>query len=391
MSEYWVLGIWTSLGLAWWILSLLLVAFSKSRRPCTQPPDTRRITIFKPLAPLVAEEFERLRACLESFAAVLDDNSELVIGCHQRDESRLQPFVKGMRGRYPDAEIKLVVHSDPNGYPNPKVAWMHILATRATGELWLWSDADMEAPPGAIRSLRTEFANAGASLLTFPYIVRSARKPAELLDALFVNLEFYPGAVLLGRLDLIRFGFGSGMLFEAERFRSRVDWDFLGGCLAEDFHLGRILEPARLGSTRFVTSPVTENWRGAILHYLRWQKTIRWCRPGSYAAQLIVLPVVGWLTWLILNPTSMVAWLGLLGIVALDSIAALAICRVLGCRIGLRRFYAVPLWSLTRGLSWVACWLPWPIVWRGRKWWSPLQRTAARAKVLEPESQVGVD
>jgi ceramide glucosyltransferase len=136
---------------------------------------------------------------------------------------------------------------------------------------------------------------------------------------------------------------------------------------------------------------VTENWRGAILHYLRWQKTIRWCRPGSYAAQLIVLPVVGWLTWLILNPTSMVAWLGLLGIVALDTIAALAICRVLGCRIGLRRIYAVPLWSLIRGLSWVACWLPWPIVWRGRRWWSPLQRAAAGGEVLETKSQVGAD
>jgi len=385
MNGYWILGIWTGLGLTWWILSLILVVSAKPRRTTDRPADPRRITIFKPLAPLAAEEFERIRVCLESFAAVLDDNSELIIGCHQWDETRLHPLVDGLRGRYPDADIKLVVHSDPNGYPNPKVAWMRILTTHATGDLWLWSDADMEAPPGAIQSLRVEFAEAKAGLLTFPYIVRSARRPAELLDALFVNLEFYPGAVLLGRLDLIRFGFGSGMLFEADQFRRKVDWEFLGGCLAEDFHLGRILAPARLGSTRFVTSPVTENWRGAILHYLRWQKTIRWCRPGSYAAQLIVLPVVGWLVWALMNPTSPAAWLGLLGVVTLDAIAALSICRALGCRIGLRRFYAVPLWSLTRGLSWVACWLPWPIVWRGRKWWSPRQRTTTRAEVVETE------
>jgi ceramide glucosyltransferase len=385
MNGYWILGIWTGLGLTWWILSLILVVSAKPRRTADRPADPRRITIFKPLAPLAAEEFERIRACLESFAAALDDNSELIIGCHQWDESRLHPFVDGLRERHPAADIKLVVHADPNGYPNPKVAWMRILTTHATGELWLWSDADMEAPPEAIRLLRAEFAETKGGLLTFPYIVRSARRPAELLDALFVNLEFYPGAILLGRLNLIRFGFGSGMLFEADQFRRKVDWEFLGGCLAEDFHLGRILAPARLGSTRFVTSPVTENWRGAILHYLRWQKTIRWCRPGSYAAQLIVLPVVGWLIWAMMNPTSPGAWLGLLGVVALDAVAALSICRVLDCRIGLRRFYAVPLWSLTRGLSWVACWLPWPIVWRGRKWWSPRQRATTRAEVVETE------
>jgi ceramide glucosyltransferase len=385
-----ILWLWTALGFTWWIVALLLVVSSQRGRQTPTTIDRRRITVFKPLARLANGDFERLRPCLESFVAALDDNSELIIGCHEWDQSKLQPFVEKMRGDYPRADIRLVVHRNPNHHANPKVAWMQILVPHATGELWLWSDADMEAPANALQGLRTDLSVTKASFLTSPYVVKNVNKPAELLDAVFVNLEFFPGVLLLGRLDLIRFGFGSGMLFEAEAFHQRVDWDYLGSCLAEDFHLGRMLAPARLGTTRFATSPAAQNWKGAFLHYLRWQKTIRWCRPGSFAAQLTILPVLGWLVWGLLNPLTPAAWLGLLAVILVDCAAAALVCRALRCRIRRRALLALPLWSLFRGLAWSACWLPWPIVWCGKKWWSPRRRVPP-AEILEPESQVGLD
>ena len=60
MNGYWILGIWTGLGLTWWILSFLLVVAARPRRSDANPVDRRRITIFKPLAPLASEEFERI-------------------------------------------------------------------------------------------------------------------------------------------------------------------------------------------------------------------------------------------------------------------------------------------------------------------------------------------
>jgi ceramide glucosyltransferase len=259
---------------------------------------------------------------------------------------------------------------------------MRILAAHATGDLWLWSDADIRVPANAIRSLRVDLAATGAGMLTAPYVVRHDNRPREMLDALFVNVEFYPGVVLLGRMDLIRFGFGSGMLFEAEAFRRKVDWSFLGECLAEDYHLGRLLAPSGLGTARFETSSSPRDWRGAILHYLRWQKTIRWCRPGSYLAQLIVLPVLGWMAMVLVAPTHPAAWGGLLGIVALDGVTALAIFRSLGYPIRGSALSVLPVWSLLRGLTWLACWLPWPIVWRGHLWWTPRRRSVSRPGVV---------
>jgi ceramide glucosyltransferase len=374
MTWEWILGVWTCIGIAWWVVAFILVVSARNQGRSAKEVDPRRITVFKPLpGRLSDQEFARFDGPIESFVADLDDNSELLIGCHRPDQARLEGFVERMRARYPEAEIKLVSHDNPNRYPHPKVSWMHVLTPHATGDLWLWSDSDMHAPPGTIRSMRADLAVTQARCLTSPYVIEQAGNGAEMLDTLYVNLEFYPGVVFLGGQNMIRFGLGSGMLFGAEDFRRTVDWDYLGGCLAEDFHLGGMLMPE------------------AIQHYLRWQKNIRWCRPGPFGAQLVVMPLLGWLAWVLMNPAESLPWLGLLTVLAADTIAALSICRVVGCRIGWRRLPTIPLWSFLRGLSWLACWFPWPIVWRGRKWWSPHQEVKPQAEVLGTQRQSRLD
>jgi ceramide glucosyltransferase len=385
-----LLWLWTGIGLAWWVIAHRLVSGASGRRPSTGPEDRRQLSIFKSLARGLSEiEFKGITRCLESFVAELDEDSELLIGCHVTDRGRMLRFFEDMEERHPGADIKLVVRSDPDRFPHPKVSWMHVLARHATGELWLWSDADITAPEGTLRSLRADFAKGGARFVTSPYAVVEGTNTSEMLDTLYVNLEFYPGVVLLDRLDQIRFGFGSAMLFEADEFRRRIDWHDLGGHLAEDYHLGQEMAPVRLGSMRLTTLPSDSSWWIALLHYLRWQKTVRWNRPGSFAGQLVIQPALGWLVWLAVDPGNPAAWLGLLAVLAIDTGAAFALCRAVGCRIGWHRAHVVPLWSLIRALTWLACWLPWPIVWRGRRWWSAHRATRRdRAHEESPPAEV---
>ncbi len=363
---------WTLVAIAWWVIAAALVAMGgpKAEQPTTV--DRRRITIFKPVAsPLSDDEHGEIRACIETFVAELDDDSELLLGSHIRDEARWRADVDAMCQRYPDADVRLVAHADPNHYPNAKVSWMKLLSEKATGELWFWSDSDMIAPRGTMASLRRDLVGGEAKMMTSPYVIRRSGTGPEMLDTLFVSMEFYPGVIILGRMDAVGFGLGSGMLFEAEEFKRRVDWDFIGNSLAEDFHMGSALQPVRLGSVELETVPSSRNWRDSLLHYLRWEKTIRWCRPGAFAAQLVVMPMLGWLAAIALDPSWSFAWFGLATVIAAEAAAAVTICGLIGCRIGWGSLYAVPLWSLARGLSWIACWFPWPIVWRGRQWWSP--------------------
>ncbi len=392
MSWEWILGIWTCIGIAWWVVAFVQVISARNQRYEAGNPDPRRITVFKPLPrSLSEEEFARFDKPIESFIADLDGNSELLIGCHRPDQARLEDYVRKMRERHPGADVRLIVHENPNRYPHLKVSWMRVLEPYATGELWLWSDADMVAPPGTIRSMRVDYERTKARCLTSPYVVRQTGTAAEMLDTLYVNLEFYPGVILLSGQNMIQFGLGSGMLFEAEDFKRRVDWDFLGGCLAEDFHLGGLLKPTQLGSMCLSTVPDAKGWSEALLHYLRWQKNVRWCRPLPYAAQLIIIPLPGWLAWLLTNPAEPLAWMGLAAVLAADFIAALSICRAVGCSISWTKLHTIPLWSLLRGLCWFACWFPWPIVWRGQKWWSPHQAVKPQTEVLDTQREPGLD
>lgn len=373
MSSEGLLGIWTALGIAWWLLSWRLVAAEAEARP--DPPgsgtDLETLSIFKPLAPLGIQGLGETAEGLESFVAQLDGRSELLLGLHEQDRVATAALVADLRARYPQARLKVIFRTASDDVPNPKIAWQKQLAPHAEGELWLWSDADIVAPPGFLRRLRRELADTGATLLTFPYVVRRIASRPAILDALYVNAEFYPGVLGLRRCGPVDFGLGAGMLFRRNDFLARIDWHELGHSLADDFVLGQNLQPVRLSETTLVTAADVSTWKAALLHYWRWSKTVWWNRPFGCAARLVVLPVVGWLFHLAFHLTSLRAWLELAGMMQVDVAFAALLCREAGCPWGVRDLLATEAWSLGRAGIWLACWLPWPVRWSGKTWRGP--------------------
>jgi hypothetical protein len=279
-----------------------------------------------------------------------------------------------MLARYPGARIKTVYRSERDGLANPKIAWQKVLAREAEGDLWLWSDADIVIAPGFLQSARLEYeqsARNGARMMTFPYVVRKIHAAPSLLQALFVNVEFYPGVLLLRALGPVDFGLGAAMLFQRDDFLRQVDWNELGSRLADDFYLGRALSPVRIGRTPVATVPGLSTWKDAVANDIRWTKTIRWNRPIGSFARIVILPVSGWLAAVALEPTHLFAWLGLLGMIQADVLFAVAICRGAGCRLQWRDIPGLEIWSFWRIILWFLCWLPWPVQWSERLWRGP--------------------
>jgi len=331
------------------------------------------MSLFKPI-PQSPSEAERAKTehSITSWVAQLNERCELLLGCHQTEETLWQQYRERIQNQYPNAQIKIIAHPSPlDATANPKIAWMQKLIPHAIGELWFWCDADMHAPEGTIESLFSDYEQTQACMVTSPYTITEASGAAAILDTLFVNIEFFPGVLLLERGDNIRFGFGSGMLFRAQDFRAKVDMAFLGRSLADDFHLGRLLQPVKLASTCLSTTVAARDWPGAFSHYRRWQKTVRWNRPGGYASQLAILPLLGWLVAVCLMPLQLSFWLGLAVTIFVDWMFAMLICSALHCRLSRSARLAIPVWSVLRALVFVSCWLPIPVKWRGQIWHSP--------------------
>ena len=367
-----VLPLWSMSGVAWWIIAWQLVRGGRRAKSLpVAPASPRSLSIFKPLPPLNEHGFEVLARGLESFVAQLDPESELLLGVHETDRATVAPFAAAMRAKYPKAQVRAFFRSKPDVLPNPKIAWQMYLASHAMGELWLWSDADIVAPPGFLQVARAEFARCGAPVLTFPYVVQQSHRPGALFETLFVNAEFYPGVLLLRNLGAVDFGLGAGMLFEREEFLKQVDWTELGAFLADDFQLGQKLGPVWISTMTLETVPSGRTWPDALQHDLRWAKTIHWNRPVGYFARLAVLPVFGWLAAAATHPFHLFPWLGLVGMIQADVLAAAMICHEVGCRLKVRDLVTLECWSLWRIAVWALCWLPGPVVWSGRAWRGP--------------------
>ena len=370
---------WSALAVLWWGVSCGLV-WADGRKPAVDlPPDNSRtdpltLTLFKPLAPLGARDFD-FRG-IASFLAQMGRCDDLLVGAHEYDRARLEPTLRALAAEFPSAQMRVVWRAEPDTVANPKVAWLQFLAPHAQGALWLWSDADIIAPPGFLCSAREAYRAGNARLLTWPYVVREMTSAPALLDALFVNADFFPGVLLLRALGPVDFGLGAGLLFARADFEAAVSWSELGAALADDFELAQRLRPVRVGQTALTTKADVADWRDAMLHYLRWSKTVRWNRPGGTAARLVVLPVLGWLASVLAHPSSLFGWLGLFGMMQFDVLAVVLIFNGIRCRIGWRDVPALEFWSLGRAFIWLACWLPWPVVWRGRRWWGPLDQSA---------------
>ena len=388
--EWWLAG-WTAVAATWWGSALWLVRRREEREsrplPSGRPdgssagPELGRqhgggpageasglprflenrsssLSIFKPLPPLRGSSPGALAAALESFVCQLDDATELLLGIEDQDGPVWKPILKAWEQKYPTAKVRYVCQPRSLELISPKVSWHRILSEYARGELWLWSDADILAPPGLLATLRQE-ANGG--LVTCLYAIRQVAVAPQMLEMLFVNVEMIPGILACERAGALRFGFGAALLFRAEDFRQRVGWAAVSR-MAEDYVMGRELQPVTLSAVTVETIAAERHWPDALRHYLRWQKTVRWNRPGGFAGLVLVMPALGWLVC--------GQWAGLAVTLALEAAVAAWLCDRAGCPLRWRQLWVLPVWSLLRPVAWLLCWLPIPVVFRsqGRVW-----------------------
>jgi ceramide glucosyltransferase len=367
-----LLLIWSTVACIWWLAAIYLVHTGiHAPRPAADSVKFHSLlTIFKPLPRLgTAGASPALQRALASFVSQLDGSSEMLLGVHADDAGSLQPCLETLSVLALPGALRILTRADPDAHANPKIAWLAWLAPQARGDVWLWSDVDIVAPPGWIIQARAVFGQTTARLTTFPYYVRQPVHPQGWWDAAFVNAEMLPGAVLMAKTARpVDFAFGAAILFRREDFLARCHWAALGASLADDFALGQAMQPCRISLPALETLAEESTWLGALHHYQRWHKTVRWCQPAGYAAQLAILPLVGWLVFLMANPGSLPAWTGFLVQYLFEFIVIFAISRKTGAAVTARDSWPLLAWPGLRLLMWIASWLPFRVRWRQHAW-----------------------
>jgi ceramide glucosyltransferase len=351
------------------IAALMFVRRSKRKMPAL-PKVAPRVAVLKPLHGLTYSLVENLVTYLENSYP----RAEYYFGVSGYDDRAAEvPVV--LRTRYQFSNITLVIGEEP-GCTNHKVGALIKMADRASkAEIFVLSDADVSVSPDHLRRLVGELiADDRVGIVTCAYRARPIGTFASRLEALFVNTDFLPQALLSSSIERLRHAFGATIAIKREALEAIGGFRALQDVLADDYYIGN--KAAKAGwRVRLSSSLVTvaceektfgEFWR----HQLRWARTYRTARPVSLATIVTHGPfwaLVGFFAS-IGTPFSLLAfWIMLAVFGARIAMSALLLNRVVKLKDLTSDLALVPVRDLLSTAIWFASLLSNKVVWAGRR------------------------
>jgi ceramide glucosyltransferase len=348
-----------------------LAAIRFARRAAVPPPPLPKIAppiaVLKPLAGIS----DSLGANVLSFLEAGYPRAEFVFGVSDYEDTAAEIPV-ALKPRYQFANVTLSVGEEP-GCSNRKVAKLIRMAERVPkAEVFVLSDADVSVDRGHLARVVGELvADRKTGVVTCVYRARPLGTPASRFEALYVNTDFAPMAILSAAIEPLRHAFGATIAVKREALDAIGGFRALKDLLADDFFLGR-MAAERGWDVKLSDSIVTitceecrfaDFWR----HQLRWARTYRTVRPVSLATIIVHGPF--WAVMLLAASGFRPYALLLLASVAAARIAmaAVIIGRVLRIPETLSDLWLVLVKDLVMTSIWFASLISNKVAWGGRR------------------------
>jgi len=213
---------------------------------------------------------------------------EILFGVADEKDQAL-PIIRKLQHDFPSHRIRLIVA--PSDFINPKVGNLHHLASAATGELLVLSDADIRVGPDYLTRVTAPLSEPTIGVVTCPYHGLLPESFAAHLEAQDIEAQFFPALIIASRLLHVRMGLGATIAIR------RTDLDRIGGFasisdyLADDFQLADRI--ANLGLKIHLSDYVVSSALGKVRFIDHWNRQVRWMRcvrvsaPGRYPGVVI--------------------------------------------------------------------------------------------------------
>ena len=245
------------------------------------------ITLLKPLKGLDPDHSER---CLTSwltqdyagplqFLFVVADANDPVV-----------PLVQRLIAAHPHRDARLLIFPELVG-ANAKVSKLAQAEGLIAHDLVLVSDADVLAPTDLLSQMVLPLQDAGVALVHSFYRSANPSNAAMEWEATALNADFWSQVLQSRMLAPMDFALGAAMLVRRSALVGIGGFRALADYLADDFQLGYRIAAA--GGRIELTPVVVEcldaptGWKTIWSHQVRWNRTIRVCRPGPYIASIL--------------------------------------------------------------------------------------------------------
>ena len=268
---------------------------------------------------------------------------------------------------YPQRRISLLIGAEYFG-ANRKVNHLARLTREAKYEILALTDGDVRVGPQYLRNVVAPLQDGNVGAVTSFYRgIAQSNLYAE-LEAVGASSDFFAGVLMAAWTEGVKFALGASIATTKTWMQKIGGFESIAAFLADDYEIGRRVTQSGgrvvLSHEKVATMYPAQTPKNFWQHQLRWARTVRLCRPASYAALLFTQGLPWVIAAALLAPTRCISSSYLLIYLALRLATAWFVgVSVVGDEVLRRRLWLVPLWDAIHFVVWAASFASNHVVW----------------------------
>src|SRR5438309_2468189 len=333
--------------------TLVALRFFRRERARTLPNYTSPASILKPVRGVDFGSYENLpRFCRQEYP-----DYEILIAVNDGEDPAV-PVIKRIIAVFPERRIRLLVGAEHLG-ANRKVNKLARLAREAQNEVLVLTDGDVRVGPCYLREVVAPLADPKTGAVTSFYRGIAENNLGAEMEAVGASSDFFAGVLMAGWTEGMTFALGASITTTKAWLGKIGGFEALADTLADDYELGNRIAKAGgevvLSREAVWTMYPAQTFRGFWDHQVRWARTVRLCRPLSYAGLLFTQGLPWALLAALVAPVKWISGAYLLAYLVLRFAVAWTVgVWGVGDEVLRRRFWLVPLRDAIHFVIWLA-------------------------------------
>jgi ceramide glucosyltransferase len=320
------------------------------------------VSILKPLHGVDFASYENYA----SFCHQHYPEYEILFAVNEKTDPAAE-VVERLIADFPQREIKLLIGAEYFG-ANRKVNSLARLAREARHEILALSDGDVRVTPQYLQNVVAPLQDPAVGAVTSFYRGIAQKNLGAEFEAIGAASGFFPGVLMAVWTEGVKFALGASIATTKTWLQKIGGFEDIAPFLADDYEIGRRVAAAGgrvvLSHETVWTMYPAQTARSFWDHQLRWSRTVRLCRPGSYAALLFTQGLPWAILAALIAPRAWMAFAWLASYLVLRlTMAWIVGVSVVKDQVLRRRIALVPLWDALHFVVWLASFTSNHIVW----------------------------
>ncbi len=351
--------------LGYYITAILAaMRFFRRERAKQLPAFTPPVTLLKPVRGVDFGSYENFATfCVQDYPEY-----EILFCVNEMSDAAVPVVEKVMRD-FPERRIRIFSNAPQIG-SNRKINNLALLTREAKYEILLQTDGDVRVGPSYIRELVAPFADPAVGVVSCIYRAIAQKSFWAEFEAVGTASDYFAGVLVAEWKEGITFALGASVATTKSWLAKVGGYEAIANLLADDYELGNRVHRAG-GKVLLCREPVwtmypAQDAKGFWDHQVRWARTTRLCRPGSFIGLLFTHG----LPWVLLAAAvAPSAWIAV-GYLLAYLVLRFAMAWVVGTwgindDVLRRRFWLIPLRDLFSFAVWLAAFASNRVTWGG--------------------------